>query len=48
MNTRRIPPSRWLHGAAWVAAAAGLTAVFLAYLRPGLMMSLANQLWSCF
>ena len=33
---------------AWGAAAAALLAVFAAYLRPDVMMTLANQLWSCF
>ena len=33
---------------AWIAAAAVLLAVFVAYLRPDLAMTLANQLWNCF
>ena len=33
---------------AWGAAAAALLAVFAAYLRPDVMMTLANQLWNCF
>ena len=32
---------------AWGAAAAALLAVFAAYLRPDVMMTLANQLWNC-
>lgn len=35
-------------GVAWVAAGAVLLAVFAAYLRPDLAMTLANQLWNCF
>lgn len=30
------------------AAAAALLLVFAAYLRPGIVMTLADQLWSCF
>jgi hypothetical protein len=33
---------------AWAAAALVLAAVFAAYLRPDLAMTLANQLWACF
>jgi hypothetical protein len=33
---------------AWAAAAAALLLVFAAYLRPGLVVTLANQLWNCF
>lgn len=33
---------------AWAAAGAALLAVFFAYLKPDLMMTLANQLWACF
>ena len=33
---------------AWVAASAVLLAVFAAYLRPDIAVTLANQLWSCF
>jgi len=33
---------------AWSAAAVVLLAVFAAYLRPDLAMTLANQLWACF
>lgn len=36
------------HGIAWLAAGAVLAAVFAAYLRPDLAMTLANQLWNCF
>jgi hypothetical protein len=32
----------------WVVAGAALAAVFAAYLRPDLAMTLANQLWNCF
>ena len=32
----------------WVAGAALLLAVFAAYLRPDLAVTLANQLWNCF
>lgn len=33
---------------AWAAAAAVLLLVFMAYLRPDLALTLADQLWSCF
>ena len=33
---------------AWAAAAAVLAAVFAAYLRPDMAVTLANQLWNCF
>jgi hypothetical protein len=35
-------------GLAWGAAAAVLLAVFAAYLRPDMALTLANQLWACF
>jgi hypothetical protein len=31
-----------------LAVAAGLGAVFMAYLRPDFAVTLANQLWNCF
>ena len=40
MKTRR--------GVAWLAGAAVLAAVFAAYLKPDVAMTLANQLWACF
>lgn len=33
---------------AWTAAAVVLAAVFAAYLRPELAVTLANQIWNCF
>lgn len=38
----------WKRAAAWSAALAALMLVFAAYLRPELMVDLANQLWACF
>jgi hypothetical protein len=32
----------------WLAAAAALAVVFAAYLRPDVVVTLANQLWNCF
>ena len=32
----------------WAGAAAALALVFMAYLRPDVAVSLANQLWNCF
>jgi hypothetical protein len=32
----------------WAAAALALAAVFAAYLRPELALTLATRLWSCF
>lgn len=40
MSRRRI--------AVWVLVLAVLLAVFAAYLRPDLAVTLANQLWNCF
>lgn len=33
---------------AWLAVGAALLLVFAAYLRPDLVLTLANQLWACF
>ncbi|WP_298824764.1 hypothetical protein [uncultured Piscinibacter sp.] len=33
---------------AWTAVGLVLLLVFATYLRPDLMMTLANQLWACF
>jgi hypothetical protein len=33
---------------AWVFVAVVLVAVFAAYLRPDVALTLANQLWNCF
>jgi len=33
---------------AWTAAAIVLLLVFAAYLRPDLVVTLANQIWACF
>ncbi|MEO6407703.1 MAG: hypothetical protein ABIO45_03015 [Burkholderiaceae bacterium] len=32
----------------WAGAGAALAMVFAAYLRPDVMVTLANQLWNCF
>lgn len=42
----RLAPVRRV--ALWVGALAVLLAVFLLYLQPDLMLTLANQLWNCF
>jgi hypothetical protein len=42
MNTRAR------RGLAWAAAAVVLLLVFAAYLRPDLVVTLANQIWNCF
>jgi hypothetical protein len=39
---------RWRRSLAWLAVAAVLAAVFAAYLRPDVAITLANQLWNCF
>lgn len=39
---------RLKRGIAWVAVLAALGAVFAAYLRPDLAVTLATQLWNCF
>ncbi|MEQ1682479.1 MAG: hypothetical protein ABL916_02435 [Burkholderiaceae bacterium] len=36
------------HALMWLASVAVLLLVFAAYLRPGIVMTLADQLWSCF
>lgn len=41
-------PQGWKRAAAWAAALVVLMLVFAAYLRPQLMVDLANQLWACF
>jgi hypothetical protein len=33
---------------AWFGAGVLLVAVFMAYLRPDLVVTLANQIWNCF
>ena len=33
---------------AWLAAAAVLALVFMAYAQPALMIDLSNQIWACF
>ena len=38
----------WRRSLAWVAVGIGLAAVFAAYLRPDVAITLANQLWNCF
>lgn len=47
-SPRPHPPARWKRWALWAAVAAALAAVFASYLQPGLMVDLANRLWSCF
>ena len=43
-NTTRLLKKVALHGLALVA----LLAVFMTYLRPDFLVSMADQLWSCF
>jgi hypothetical protein len=33
---------------AWAVVVGALAAVFMAYVRPGFMVYLANQIWLCF
>ncbi|HEY1394009.1 MAG TPA: hypothetical protein VFV25_11575 [Methylibium sp.] len=40
LRTKRI--------AAWAAALLALAGVFIAYLRPALIVDLATRVWSCF
>jgi hypothetical protein len=40
--------ARALRVAGWVAAAAALAAVALAYLNPHLVRDLATRVWTCF
>jgi hypothetical protein len=39
---------KWRRALVWLAAAAVLAVVFAAYLRPDVVVTLANQLWNCF
>jgi hypothetical protein len=39
---------RLRRGLAWAFAALVLAGVFMAYLRPDLIVTLANQIWNCF
>jgi hypothetical protein len=39
---------RWVQPAVWVIAASALAGVFAAYQNPQLMVTIADQLWSCF
>jgi hypothetical protein len=39
---------KWRRSLAWLAIGIVLAAVFAAYLRPDVAMTLANQLWACF
>ena len=43
-NTTRLLKKVVLHGMALIA----LLAVFMTYLRPDFLVSMADQLWSCF
>lgn len=43
-HQKRVLKKVTLHGLALLA----LAAVFLAYLRPDFLVSMADQLWSCF
>lgn len=43
-NQKRVLKKLALHGLALVA----LAAVFVTYLRPDFLVSMADQLWSCF
>lgn len=45
--TRR-PGVRWSRLVLWAAAAGLLGLVFLMYTRPGFLVMLVDQLWSCF
>lgn len=38
----------WRKPLLWAGCAAALAAVFALYLQPGLVFTLANQLWACF
>ncbi|HEX5783955.1 MAG TPA: hypothetical protein VFY35_04420 [Burkholderiaceae bacterium] len=51
MTDPRPPEHRRTRGLAWAVRAAVLAvclAVFALYLRPGFLLTLANQLWACF
>jgi hypothetical protein len=43
MNRPGLKRALW-----WSAAAIALAAVFASYLRPHLVVDLANRVWSCF
>jgi hypothetical protein len=46
MNTRAR--HRWIQAAAVVAGLAVLAGVFMLYTRPAFMVTLIDQVWSCF
>ena len=48
MSTPRRSLAPWRRAALGASVALALAAVFAAYLQPGLMLDLANRLWSCF
>ncbi len=41
-------PARWRRALAWALAALALALVFASYLAPGMVVTLANQIWACF
>ncbi len=43
-----LPTPRWRRALLWAAATLALSATFLAYLNPTLMVDLANRVWACF
>ena len=43
-----MKPGPLARTALWLAAAAALALVFAAYLRPALVVDLANRVWACF
>ena len=40
--------TRWVKPLLWVIAASALVGVFALYQNPQLMVTIADQLWSCF
>jgi hypothetical protein len=40
--------TRWIKPLLWVIAASALVGVFALYQNPQLMVTIADQLWSCF
>jgi hypothetical protein len=40
--------TRWVQPLVWVIAASALAGVFALYQNPQLMVTIADQLWSCF
>ena len=48
--TTTLPPTLrgWQRALVWLAALGAMAAVFVWYLQPELMLTIADQVWACF